>query len=84
MHCCSFFHFFINIIEFNKSLILILPVNSNSYKKISAEVSGKNVVLVAVSKTKPAEEILELYNLGQRDFGENYVAELTEKYEQLP
>ena len=45
---------------------------------------SKNVTLVAVSKTKPVEEILELYNLGQRDFGENYVQELTEKYEQLP
>jgi pyridoxal phosphate enzyme (YggS family) len=40
--------------------------------------------LVAVSKTKPAEDIHELYNLGQRDFGENYVQELVGKYEQLP
>jgi pyridoxal phosphate enzyme (YggS family) len=61
-----------------------LPVNLNSYKQISGELAGKNVTLVAVSKTKPAGEILELYNLGQRDFGENYVAELTAKYEQLP
>jgi pyridoxal phosphate enzyme (YggS family) len=61
-----------------------LPVNSDSYKKISAELAGKNVALVAVSKTKSAQEILELYNLGQRDFGENYVSELTEKYERLP
>jgi PLP dependent protein len=63
---------------------LTLPVNSNSYKKISEELAGKNVALVAVSKTKPVEEILALYELGQRDFGENYVGELTEKYEQLP
>ncbi len=61
-----------------------MPVNLESYKKISEELSGQNVALVAVSKTKPAEEILELYNLGQRDFGENYVGELTGKYEQLP
>lgn len=61
-----------------------MPVNSDSYKKISEELTGKNVALVAVSKTKPAQEILELYNLGQRDFGENYVNELTEKYQQLP
>ena len=61
-----------------------MPVNSDSYKKISTELADKNVTLVAVSKTKPAEEILELYKLGQRDFGENYVQELTEKYEQLP
>ena len=61
-----------------------MPLNSDSYKKIKEELVSKNVILVAVSKTKPAEEILELYNLGQRDFGENYVAELTEKYEHLP
>uniref|UniRef100_A0A8D2LJN2 Pyridoxal phosphate homeostasis protein n=2 Tax=Varanus komodoensis TaxID=61221 RepID=A0A8D2LJN2_VARKO len=35
--------------------------------------------LVAVSKTKPAEMVLEAYNLGQRSFGENYVQELLEK-----
>ena len=61
-----------------------MPVNSISYKKISDELQKKNITLVAVSKTKPAEEILELYKLGQRDFGENYVVELTEKYNQLP
>ena len=61
-----------------------MPVNINSYKKISAELSLKNVALVAVSKTKPAEEILELNKAGQRDFGENYVQELVDKYEQLP
>ncbi len=54
------------------------------YKEINAELKIKNVKLVAVSKTKSAEKILELYNLGQRDFGENYVQELVEKYEQLP
>lgn len=41
-------------------------------------------MLVAVSKTKPAVDIEELYKLGQKDFGENYVQELTEKYEALP
>ena len=61
-----------------------MPVNSEFYKNIFEELKDKNVTLVAVSKTKPAEEILELYNLGQRDFGENYVQELTEKYQQLP
>lgn len=61
-----------------------MPVNSEFYKNIFEELKNKNVTLVAVSKTKPAEEILELYKLGQRDFGENYVQELTEKYEQLP
>lgn len=44
----------------------------------------KNVTLVAVSKTKPAEDIFGLYNLGHRDFGENYVQELGEKHLMLP
>ncbi len=44
----------------------------------------EDVTLIAVSKTKPAEDILVLYNHGVRDFGENKVQELTEKYEQLP
>jgi PLP dependent protein len=40
--------------------------------------------LVAVSKTKPFELILEAYKAGQRDFGENKVQELSEKSGQLP
>jgi pyridoxal phosphate enzyme (YggS family) len=43
-----------------------------------------HVTLVAVSKTKPNEAILEAYNAGQRDFGENYVQELVDKHDQLP
>lgn len=43
-----------------------------------------HVTLIAVSKTKTNEEILEAYNAGQRDFGENRVQELTPKYETLP
>lgn len=42
------------------------------------------VTLVAVSKTKPNELVLETYEAGQRDFGENYVQELCDKYESLP
>ena len=42
------------------------------------------VTLVAVSKTKSNEAILEAYQAGQRIFGENKVQELTEKYESLP
>ena len=55
-----------------------------AYKSLSKELAGKNVTLVAVSKTKPVEDILALYNVGQRDFGENYVQELAEKAEKLP
>ena len=61
-----------------------MPVNLENYKEISSLLKEQNVTLVAVSKTKPVEDILELYNLGQRDFGENYVQELLEKYQQLP
>src|SRR5688572_18847587 len=42
------------------------------------------VTLIAVSKTKSNEQILEAYNAGQRDFGENRVQELLPKYEALP
>lgn len=44
----------------------------------------ENVTLVAVSKTKPAEAIQELYDAGQLEFGENKVQELVSKYEVLP
>ena len=39
---------------------------------------GNHTTLVAVSKTKPKEEIRKAYELGVRDFGENYVQELVE------
>lgn len=42
-------------------------------KKIQGCASGRDVRLVAVSKTKPVEDLLEAYNAGQRHFGENYV-----------
>lgn len=42
------------------------------------------VTLIAVSKTKPAEMIREAYQSGIRDFGENKVQEICDKYEQLP
>lgn len=43
-----------------------------------------HVTLVAVSKTKPITDLMEAYNAGQRIFGENYVQELVDKYEQMP
>lgn len=42
------------------------------------------VILVAVSKTKPNEDILEAYDAGQRVFGENKVQEMVQKWEDLP
>ena len=44
----------------------------------------KKVSLVAVSKTKPIELIKNAYDCGQRDFGENKVQEMTQKWEELP
>ena len=44
----------------------------------------KDVTLVAVSKTKPADMLMEAYNHGQRIFGENKVQEMSAKYELLP
>ena len=44
----------------------------------------KKVSLVAVSKTKPVELIKNAYDCGQRDFGENKVQELVNKFEKLP
>ncbi|MFZ1561544.1 MAG: YggS family pyridoxal phosphate-dependent enzyme, partial [Saprospiraceae bacterium] len=54
------------------------------YKEILAYTSGHSVTLVAVSKTKPAEDIMKLYQSGQRIFGENKVQEMVSKYEVLP
>lgn len=60
-----------------------MSINKEQYQKITRELNDK-AILVAVSKTKPVEDIQALYDLGHRDFGENYVQELVRKYEQLP
>ncbi|WP_306013086.1 MULTISPECIES: YggS family pyridoxal phosphate-dependent enzyme [unclassified Allomuricauda] len=51
--------------------------------KIKSEIL-EGVTLVAVSKTKPNEDILEAYEAGQRIFGENKVQEMVQKWEDLP
>ena len=61
-----------------------MPVNKNTYLQIKAELDAGHVELVAVSKTNPVSAILELYGLGQRDFGENYVGDMVEKARELP
>ena len=55
-------------------------------KNITSLLEGlpSTVELVAVSKTKSNEEILEAYNAGQRKFGENKIQDMTRKYEILP
>ena len=51
---------------------------------IEKEIEGKDVTLVAVSKTKPVEMLMEAYNAGFKCFGENYVQELVDKHEAMP
>lgn len=55
-----------------------------TYKEIAQFTAQKGVTLVAVSKTKPIEAIQQMYDQGQRVFGENRVQELEEKYLALP
>ncbi len=54
------------------------------YSHILQDIDLYNATLVAVSKTKSIEQILQIYNLGQRIFGENRVRELVEKGQLLP
>lgn len=61
-----------------------MAINETVFKEIIEDLNTKNVTLVAVSKTKPVADIQQLYDLGQRDFGENYVQELVEKQALLP
>lgn len=61
-------------------MIMDIAGNINFIKKDLPE----KVLLVAVSKTKPNEDILEAYNAGHKIFGENKVQDLVQKYEQLP
>lgn len=57
---------------------------TDNIKAIKKEIESVAVKLVAVSKTKPTEDILEAYHAGQRIFGENQVQEMVEKYDELP
>ncbi len=59
-------------------------VNTELWEKLKQELTPEGITLVAVSKKKPASDIQDFYDLGQRDFGENYVQELVEKQAHLP
>ena len=61
-----------------------MPVDESRYKEIVTGLAAKHVQLVAVSKLQSVADIQRLYDLGQRDFGENYVQELVEKQQVLP
>ena len=58
----------------------------NIKKRISETINSipKHIDLVAISKTKSSEEIIQAYDIGQRIFGENKVQEMTEKQRVLP
>ncbi|MCU4157379.1 YggS family pyridoxal phosphate-dependent enzyme [Carboxylicivirga sp. A043] len=55
----------------------------NNLQAVKEQINNR-ALLVAVSKTKPNEDLMEAYNAGQRVFGENKVQELTAKHETLP
>lgn len=55
----------------------------HNYEAIMNKIS-REITLISVSKTKPVEDLVEAYDAGARDFGENKVQELDMKYEQLP
>ena len=54
------------------------------YRSIVEALQSDEVRLVAVSKTKPVEQLRQFYEAGQRIFGENRATEMADKYEQLP
>ena len=56
---------------------------NNNILRIIADIP-ENVKLVAISKTKSAEDIMMAYETGQRLFGENKIQEMSAKYEDLP
>ena len=61
-----------------------MSVNVTKFQQLQDELGSSGTTLIAVSKTKPNEDIMALYSHGQRDFGENYVQELVAKAEALP
>ena len=61
-----------------------MAININNFHKIKNALDESKTTLVAVSKMQSEESIMQLYNAGQRDFGENYVQELMAKGEHLP
>jgi PLP dependent protein len=56
----------------------------NNIAKLNARLAGTQAKLIAVTKTKPVELLLEAYQAGAKTFGENRVQELVPKYEALP
>ncbi|WP_421869647.1 YggS family pyridoxal phosphate-dependent enzyme [Marinoscillum sp.] len=57
---------------------------ADNLRKLNTELEPYNARLIAVSKTKPVNDIKEAYEAGHRDFGENKAQEMTEKHDKLP
>lgn len=61
-----------------------MPVFIDTYQSLLKQCILENILLIIVSKKQSVNDILTLYHVGQKDFGENYVQELVEKQGQLP
>ena len=70
--------------KIHNDFCIFSPMDKDQFNKLLQSLSEHDVTLVAVSKTKPPEDILHLYNYGQRVFGENRAQELQEKHPVLP
>lgn len=65
-----------------ENLAYVQGVMEDACKNAQRDLS--EVTLISVSKTKPVSMLMEAYQAGSRDFGENKVQELVEKYEVMP
>ena len=61
-----------------------MAVRLEAYQNLLEELAPYQAQLIVVSKTRSVEDIMSLYELGHRAFGENRVQELLPKYEALP
>lgn len=66
-------------VDVKAGINLILKKIDEAYANRPKEITAPKPLLVAVSKTKPPQMIIDAYSIGQRHFGENYVQELMEK-----
>ena len=67
----------------DNALINSYHILLNNIKNVCTELNKPLPLLLAVSKTHQIDKIIDIYNQGQRDFGENYVQELISKATQL-
>ncbi len=80
------------MIRFMQTIRMLKKMEIEKYYEVKDKVTEaeakspfhQHVTLVAVSKTHPVSDIKQVYDAGQRDFGENKVQEILEKYDQLP